>query len=34
MLKEIANYFEAIILGLMELAPVIVTVESNDENYR
>ena len=34
MLKEIANYFEAIILGLMELAPVVVTVESKNENCR
>lgn len=34
MLKEIANYFEAVILGLMELAPVVVNVESNKELYK
>ena len=34
MLKEIANYFETILLGLMELAPVVVTVKSDKENIR
>ncbi len=34
MLKEITNCIEAIILGLMELAPVVVTVESDKKNYR
>ncbi len=34
MLKEVINYFETILAGLYELAPVYVTVESEYTTYR